>query len=129
MILFQLFGGYLKLFPDMASWLTCSVGTEDDNVAKIDPRLHALFQSLGLNQRTMARLGGLGVTTTQCLHTLCDDRKDLRAFLKGSCGLDPSKGYEHTLEAGKVVSAWEDESLNVTRLAEVHRPSLVGDQL
>ena len=29
----------------------------------------------------------------------------------------------------KVVSAWEDESLNVTRLAEVHRPSLVGDQL
>ena len=26
----------------------------------------------------------------------------------------------------KVVSAWEDESLNVTRLAEVHRPSLVG---
>jgi hypothetical protein len=29
----------------------------------------------------------------------------------------------------KVVTAWEDESLNVTRLAERHRPSLVGDQL
>ena len=84
----------------MASWMTCSVGTVGDNIAKIDARLHAMMQSLNFHERTMARMGEIGITTVQGLHTLVDDRASLRVFIKSALGIDTAIGFEHFLEAG-----------------------------
>ena len=85
------------------------VGTPAENIAKLDTRFHAMLQALGCHENTMARLGELGVDTVQALETLVDDRKGLREFLKDGLGLDPQKEpkIKHTIEAGKVTSAWE----------------------
>ena len=54
----------------------------------------------------MAVLAELGVININALHTIVDNRKQLCDFQKDACGADPAKGgFEHTVEAGKVVSA------------------------
>ena len=56
----------------------------------------------------------MGVTNIKYLHPLVDDRKQLRDFLKNACGVDPvNGGYKHTVEGGKVVSAWEQSGKRV----------------
>ena len=97
----------------MATWMSNQAGTVAENIGKIDARLHSMMQSLNFHERTMARLGELGVVTVQGLHTLVDDRKQLRDFLKSAVGIDPTQGFEHTIEARKVVSAWEQSSKRV----------------
>ena len=58
----------------MATWKTCDTGSEDDNISKIDARLHSIFQGLNVHKRTMARFGEMGVTTVQALNTIVDNR-------------------------------------------------------
>lgn len=121
-----------------ANWNTCSEGTEAENIAKIDARLHAMMQTLNFHQRTMARLGELGVTTVQALNTLCDDRAGVRKFLHSACGIDPEGGnFLHSLEAGKVISAWEqsakrvevDNKRDAERLASNLPPQIHGEEI
>ena len=84
-------------------------GTVAEHTAKLDSRFHAMLQSLGCHENTMARLAELTVTSVQALETLVDDRKDLRTFLKDALGLDPAVDPKiaHTIEQGRVTSAWE----------------------
>ena len=52
------------------------VGTNAENIAKLDARLLAMFQALEVHEDVMARLGEIGVVTVNALHTLVDDRKE-----------------------------------------------------
>ena len=121
----------------MATWLTCSEGTVAENIAKLDARLHSMMQGLGFHERTMARMGELGITTVQTLQTLVDDRPGLREFAKSALGIDSSKGFQHTIEQGKLVSAWEQSSVRVVvenkrdaeRVASGLPPQLTGEEL
>ena len=87
----------------------CLAGTATEHIAKLDARLMAMLSGVNCHQNTMARLGELGVTTVAALTTLVDTRAELRVFLADGLGLDPKKEpkIEHSLEAGKVVMAWE----------------------
>ena len=88
----------------MATYKVPDVGALVENIAKFDARLLAMFQSLGLHENVMPRLAELGVIHFNSLHTLVDDWKQLRDFLKEACGVDPADGgYKHTVEAGKAV--------------------------
>ena len=121
----------------MATWLTCSAGTVGENITKIDARLHAMMQSLNFHERTMARMGEIGITTVQSLHTLVDDRASLRGFIKSALGIDPAIGFEHSLEAGKIVAAWEQSAIRIVvenkrdaeRVASGLPPQLTGEEL
>ena len=121
----------------MANWKTCDVGSEDDNICKIDARLHSIFQGLNLHKRTMARFGEMGVTSVQALNTIVDNREQMREFLLDAVGIDKTKGYLHVLEAGKVISAWEQTSKRVEvdnrrdaeRLAANLPPQMNGEEL
>ena len=53
----------------MATWMSNQAGTVAENIGKIDARLHSMMQSLNFHERTMARLGELGVVAVQGLHT------------------------------------------------------------
>ena len=121
----------------MATWKTCDEGTEEETINKIDARHHALYQSLNFHKRTMARLGELGITSVQALNTIVDDREQMRSFLLDAVGIDKKQGYLHTLEAGKVISAWEQTSKRVEvdnrrdaeRLAANLPPQMQGEEL
>ena len=131
-------------FAMPANWKTCDIGTagtiaeaEDINIAKIDTRLHSMFQALGVHRRTMARMGQLDVTTVMALHTLVDDRKGLRKFLKTGFDMDGETDVDHMIEAGKVVSAWEQSAKRVeventrdaVRLADNLPPQITGEDV
>ena len=77
------------------------------HIAQLDARFHSMLSNLDCHENTLARLGELRITNISALTTLVDDRAELRVFLKDALGLDPVKGYQFTLEAGKVVMAWE----------------------
>ena len=77
------------------------------HIAKLDARFHSMLSNLDCHENTLARLGELRITNISALTTLVDDRAELRVFLKDALGLDPVNGYQFTLEAGKVVMAWE----------------------
>ena len=79
--------------------------TVQEGIKKLDGRFHSLLQSIECKPETMGRLGELGCRSLQNLHTLGDDRAMIRKFLKDGLELDPAKGFEHTVEAGKIVSA------------------------
>ena len=86
------------------------------HIANIDARLFALLSGLGLHEKSISRLSEIGVHTTYDLHTLVDDRKDLRVFVKNALGLDPDPakgGYEATIEQGKIIQAWEQAGKRV----------------
>ena len=94
-----LFPNGFQVFLDtfiMASFKAPDVGTIDENIAKIDSRLLAMFQSLGVDPTVMARLGELGVTNITALHTLVDDRKAMREFVKDGCGIDRRRAASNT---------------------------------
>ena len=103
----------------MANYTVPTMGTVEENLAKLDARFLAMLQGLHVDETVMARLGGLGVINVTTLHTLVDDRKALRIFLTDACGIDPRPaaqgggGWKHTVEAGKIVSAWEAASKRV----------------
>ena len=93
-------------------------GTNDEHIAKLDVRLHALLSAQECHANTMARLGELGVRSIQASETLVDDRKAMRDFLRDGLALDPTVGdaltkIANTLEAGKVLSAWEQAKKRV----------------
>ena len=109
-----------------------------ENIAKLDDRLLAVFQSLGLRQNVMAVLAELGVININALHAFVDDRKQLCDFLKDDCGANPAKGgYKHTVEAGTVVSAMEQSGKRVEvenkrhaeRIASNLPPQLTGEEV
>ena len=79
------------------------------HIAKLEPRFHSLMSALHCHENSMARFAELGVVSIQGLETLADDRAALRTFLKTALGLDPAQDpqVEHTLEAGRITSAWE----------------------
>ena len=68
----------------MAIYKVPDVGAMVENIAKLDARLLAMLQSLSLHETVKARLAELGVIRITSLHTLVDDRKQLRDFLKRS---------------------------------------------
>ena len=102
---------FFEAFTDlfiMAALKVLEVGIVVENIAKLDARLLAMFQSLGLHENVMARLAELGVINITSLHMLVDDRKHLRDFPRDACGADPANGgYKHTVEASNVVPDWE----------------------
>ena len=83
------------------------VGTIQEHIAKLDARFHTMLQANNCNEKTMARFGELSIVSVANLTTLVDDRAALRKFLKGAFKLDDDVGYDHTLEAGRIVMAWE----------------------
>ena len=126
----------------MATFTVPTVGSLTENIAKIDARFLAMLQGLNVEETVMARMAELGVINTTTLHTLVDDRKGLRAFLLDACGIDPRPaaaggGWKHTVEAGKIVSAWEASSKRVEvetkrdaeRLASNLPPQLTGEEV
>ena len=130
-------------FLDAHDKLNMTVGsgpqacTVAEGIAKLDERFHSMLQNLECRPETMGRLGELGCRTLQNLHTLGDDRAMIRQFLLDGLGLDPTKGFEHTMEAGKIVSAWEQVGIRVQvdnkreaeRLSQNLPPQLTGEDV
>ena len=120
-----------------ASHLHLAGGTDIDGIKKLDERFHSLLQNLECKPETMARLGELGCRSLQNLHTRGGDRALIRKFLKDGLELDPLKGFEHTMEAGKIVSAWEqvgvrvqvDNKREADRLSQNLPPQLTGEDV
>jgi hypothetical protein len=117
-------------------------GTNAEHTAKLDARLHALLAAQGCHANTIGRFGELGVHSVQGLETLVDTRKDLRSFLVIGFGLDPLNGDDATkilnsLEAGKIVAAWEqakkrvevDNTREAERVAQSLPPQLTAEDL
>ena len=97
--------------------------TNEQQIAKLEARFLALLVSLEFHIDTLARFGELGIRTFNALHTIADDRKDLRTFCKDDLGLDKAQGTPHTLEQGKIISAWETsaERIDVDTTREAQR--------
>ena len=121
----------------MSVGLGHTTGTAAEHTAKHDSRFLALLSMLNCNDKTIARLGELHVTSVSALTTLVDDRKGLRAFLASGLGLREADGFEHTIEAGKVVMAWEqackrsevENKRDAERVAQDLPPQLTGEDL
>ena len=92
---------------------TSTTESNEIQIAKLDSRFHAMLTTLGCHTDTLARLGELGVHSFRALHTIGDDRKDVREFCKNDLGLDRAEGTPHTLEQGKLVSAWEQSATKI----------------
>ena len=102
---------FYLLFNDMVGTGNTDQNVSNDaQIAKLDSRFHALLVSLGCHENTLARLGELGIHTIPAFQTIADDRKEVREFCKNDLGLDRAQGTAHTLEQGKLVSAWEQAS-------------------
>ena len=87
--------------------------TNEQQIAKLEARFLALLVSLEFHIDTLARFGELGIRTFNALHAITDDRKDLRTFCKDDLGLDKAPGTPHTLEQGKIISAWETSAKRI----------------
>ena len=113
------------------------VGTIQEHIAKLDARFHTMLQANNCNEKTMARFGELSIVSVANLTTLVDDRAALRVFLKGALKLDDASGYDHTLEAGRIVMAWEqackrsevENKRDAERLSQNLPPQLTGEDV
>ena len=119
---------YLFLNNMVGTGNTSTTESNEIQIAKLDSRFHAMLTTLGCHTDTLARLGELGVHSFRALHTIGDDRKDVREFCKNDLGLDRAEGTPHTLEQGKLVSAWEQSATKIDvetkRDAERQSPNL-----
>ena len=112
-------------------------GTPAEHIAKLDARFHSMLTMLNVHENSLARLGELGVVSSGNLTTLADDRKDLRDFLAEALNLKKANGYDHVLEAGKIVMAWEqackrtdvENKRDAERLASNLPPQLSGEDV
>lgn len=132
-------------FYSFLDWVFDMVGsgvqsmTLAEGIAKLDARFHTMLASLGCHENTMGRLGELGVISVPAITTLVDNREGLRKFLKEALGLDPEVEPKvlHTLEAGKVVVAWEqackrtevDNKRGAERISQNFPPQLNTEEL
>ena len=76
-------------------------------VAKLDPELQFLFDGVVVPAGVQAKIGKLGIHTTNVFAKIEVELADFRKFVKNDIGLDPAAGTANKVVMSKLVNAWE----------------------
>ena len=99
-----------------------------EEISKLSVDLRFLLETAGVPNQVQAKIGSLGITTSDVFAKVVSTEAELRTLLKDDVGMDPTAGVPNRVATAKVCNAWESATVRGRkRKEEEETDQRVGD--